>query len=333
MLIVRSAFAKILPESMHSRWDTWSNVWLSDGLFSPIVLGTALTGTIFASSSSTSTLQRTLLCTSFVGFSVASVTWKCRRKKDWTLPHDAWKDACAKIEKKLQHIVYQPHLYRVRALCDLSSVLKDAELKRIGTERQQVREEDMSEYDTKTYVGVWTNDYAVGNISVKLLAPDVLNEIHLHLGFNQNDLEQWVEASYLQRICEDLKSPLPGTTDSIVRLANDNPAILAFYLRSVEWDETPASMWFSKTQWPSVVAVLQDVQEQIPTNKTKDVPSAMELYKHVMRGKQAQTEPTFDGGLFEIVPECLTLLAHNTIPPETHNTNCCIPISQCRSLC
>lgn len=303
---------------MHSRWETWSKVWFPNGLISPVIVGAALTGQVLTSSASHPILQSTLFCASLLGVSASSVAWAKRGRKEWTLPHDSWKDACAKVEQKLQRIVHQPHLYRVSALSDLSSVLKDAELERIGTARQKVRKEDMSEHDANTYVGVWKNDYTVGNIAAALLTPDVLNKVHLHFGFNQSDVEQWVEASYLHRIYQDLKSPLSGTIASLVHLANDNPATMAFHLQSyptyidqknmfnnncpVKWADASASTWLSKTQWPSVVTLLYDMQENTPKHKTGGTLSAMELYRQVMRGKQAQTEPTFDGGLFEMVP-------------------------------
>ena len=125
MLIVRSAFAKILPKSMHSRWDTWASVWLPEPV--PHTMAATFGATLISSpiQAAIPGLYGALCCVGMLGLSTSVIAWNKRNQKEWTLPHEQWQTACAKVETKLRGIVHMPHLYRMGALCDLSFVLKD----------------------------------------------------------------------------------------------------------------------------------------------------------------------------------------------------------------
>ena len=308
MLIVRSAFAKILPESMHSRWDTWASVWLPQPALPTL---TASFAAPFLTNPNNPAVQGALFCAGLFGLNAAVVAWAKRGRKEWTLPQQEWKNACTKAEAKMRGIVHMPHMYRMGALCDLSFVLKDIEQERLVAIVKQLQVLALKTDDT--IPTAWMEGYTNGNMSAMILTPDKLRDVHTALDFTELDIDQWVEASYIQRVHSDLNKPMPGTVDALAKLANDNPATMAFYLQKypaytgrtkiydpsfiVQWDNDAPSAWFQRTHWPKTVELMHMLHAQ---KSTKEVPSAMELYRHVMRGKQAQTEPTVDGGLFEM---------------------------------
>lgn len=313
MLIVRSTVAKVLPASMHSRWDTWTAAWLNEAT----VLPTLVTGFVppFLGTSSSPVLQGALCCAGMFGINASVKAWTKRNRKEWTFPHHQWKSACAKIEAKLKGIVHMPHMYRTGALCDLSYVLKDAELDRLG--RAAKLAQSLGIPSDKIVTTDWMQSYTTGNMSAMMLKPDVLGGLHMHLGFGQTDIDQWVEASYIQRIHSDLKDPLPGTVQALANLADANPATMGFYLQKhpayterkkiydpsfvVKWDEDESSAWFQKTQWPKTVELMHQMQAQssTPANPVP-IPGAMDLYRQVMRGQEMQHAPAVDGALFDI---------------------------------
>lgn len=311
MLIVRSAFAKILPESMHSRWDTWASVWLPQPALPTL---TASFAASFLTNPNNPAVQGALCCAGMFGLNAAVIAWARRGRKEWTLPHEQWKTACAKAEEKMRSIVHMPHMYRMGALCDLSYVLKDAEMERGAAVAKQLKTLGLP---TESFMplGVMMETYSNGKISAQMLKPQMLQHVHTRLGFTELDIDQWVEASYIQRVHSDLKNPMPGTVNALAQIANDNPAAMAFYLQKyptytarkkssdnsfgVHWGNKASSAWFQKTQWPKKVEMLYDLYAQISADEAPAT-SAMELYRQVMRGKQAQKETTFDGGLFEM---------------------------------
>lgn len=313
MLIVRSAFAKILPESMHSRWDTWASVWLPQPMLPTLA---ASFPAAFLTSPNNPAVQGALCCAGMFGLNAAVIAWTKRGRKEWTLPHAQWKTACAKVEDKMRGIVHMPHMYRMGALCDLSYVLKDADVERVVVVAKQLKALGLPTENVMP-TGLMMGAYSNGNMSAQMLRPEMLQHVHTRLDFTELDIDQWVEASYIQRIHSDLMKPMPGTIDALAKMANDNPATMAFYLLKypeyterkkiydssflVQWGNDASSAWFQKTLWPKKVELMHNLNAQTSTEKAP-VPSAMELYRQVMRGKQAQTEPTFDGGLFEMVP-------------------------------
>lgn len=325
MLIVRSAIQKVLPASMHSRWDTWSAIWLPEKTVLPTLVASFVPP--FIGTSSNPVLLGTLCCAGMLGLNASFAACQKRNRQEWTLPHDAWKNACAKVEAKLQGIVHMPHIYRTSALCDLSFVLKDAELERLchTKELSLSPTADIALYSRRVLalgekMNDWTEGYTTGTISALLLKPHILDEIHANLNFDEHDIYQWVEASYLQRVHEDLKEPLPGTIDAISVLANENPATMAFYMHRyadyfdrkrkadekvrIKWDATPSFQWFAKTQWPALVAMMQDLQVKCQSPESLQdeyfVLSPLDCYRQVMNGKNVERGPAIDGILFEM---------------------------------
>ena len=310
MLIVRSTFAKILPESMHSRWDTWASVWLPSPALPTIV---ASVGATLITSAKAPGLQAALCCAGLLGVHASMIAWNKSNRKAWVLPQQEWKDACTKVEEKIRGIVHMPHLYRMGALCDLSSVLKDIEMERLVAVVKQLKGLGLQSDDIVPTA--WMDGYTNGNMSAMMLTPEKLCDVHKALEFTKQDIEQWVEASYIQRIHSDLSNPMPGTVNALAKMANDNPAAMAFYLQkhpsytdrkkiydssfAVQWSNDEASGLFKKTQWPQLVELMHDLHAQTSTGQTP-VPCALDLYREVMAAKQAPALPGIDGNVFEM---------------------------------
>lgn len=265
MLIVQKTLTNVFPQHMHTRVDTWLKTWFPDSTSNVIVTASAAAPALF---SAHPVLQTTLTIAGIVGVNSALLAWRLRGRQEWTLPHDSWKTAVANVEKKLAPLVYMPHIHRTSALCDLSGVLKDMEMTRLAA---NARANKAAGRPLATPPSPeWMDGYTTGTISALMLRPDVLDRVHQNLGFGQEAIEQWVEASYLQRIYQDIPNPLPGTRDALVQLSNKNPATMAFYfvrhpspLKGDGWyarpDQEKATQWFSQTQWPSWVATTREM--------------------------------------------------------------------------
>lgn len=295
MLLAPQQFAKLLPASMHARWDTWSKAWLPTQILPGIFMGAVLPT---MNNSAHPLAHGALYVAAIAGFNASAISWHLRGRKEWTLPHDAWKTACENIEKKLSPTLHMPYRYRISAMCSLSQVLKSAELQRLEMLAKDAAANPNLRYKPPATVADWSDSYQAGTISAMLLKPEMLDTIHTNLGFTQLDIERWLEASYLHTIHEELIRPLPGTLDTIAQMANDNPATMAYYLlrhnRGVAqklrlpddekhdgfWDDSPALPWFEKTTWAQYVENAQTIYNQLndagPTSLL-----AMDLYRQV----------------------------------------------------
>lgn len=313
MLIVRNTFAKILPESMHSRWDTWSSVWLPQPILPTLTASFAATLISSPIQSTIPGVQGALCCAGIFGLNASIIAFSKRGRKEWTLPHEQWKTACAKVEEKMRGIVHMPHMYRMGALCDLSYVLKDAEMERLAAAAKQLKALGLP--TDKNITTGWMEGYRSGNMSAQMLNPEMLRDVHTWLGFTELDIDQWVEASYIQRVHSDLNKPMPGTVDALAKMANENPASMAFYLQKypayterkkiydssfvVQWGNDASSAWFQKTHWPKTVELMHELHANMSTEEVP-VPSAMALYKQIMNAKNAQILLGVDGDVFDM---------------------------------
>lgn len=312
MLIVRQTIAKVLPDSMHARWDSWTSAWLPNAMLPTLAASIVppLLGT-----SSNPVAQGVLCCAAMLGLNASVLAWAKRGRKEWTLPHQEWKDACVRVEEKLKSIVHMPHMHRTGALCDLSYILKSAEMDRLAVQANMSSALGLPNENVVTTD--WMEGYTTGNMSAMMLKPDVLGGIHAHLGFTQTDIDQWVEASYIQRIHNDLNSPLPGTVASLAKMADGNPATMAYYLLkrpayierkkiynpsfAVKWEDDDASAWFQQTQWPKAVELMHHLHAQTSTAANPvPIAGAMDLYRQVMQGREVAKEPSVDGQLFDM---------------------------------
>ncbi len=317
MLLVQNALAKAFPERMHPRVDTWLKTWVSNSTPASLIFVTAP-----AAASNQPLLYATLSMAGVLGINAALLARQMRHRKEWSLPHNAWQAAVHKVEAKLSKFTHRPHIHRISALCDLSSVLKDMEMSRLAANARanKAAGRPLADPPHPDWMGSYTN----GTISAALLLPDVLDRVHQHLGFGQDAIEQWVEASYLQRIYQDIPNPLPGTRDALVQLSNENPATMAFYfvryphifendegtwtVRQTESEK--ATQWFSQTEWPSWVASTRQIHalldpvpaDKNPKNAQPPGPSPWEMYllasqKHA---PTSSSEPPMDSALFEM---------------------------------
>ena len=299
MLIVRDTFAKILPKSMHSRWDTWSSVWLPQPMLPTLTASFAATLISSPIQSTLPGVQGALCCAGIFGLNASIIAFSKRGRKEWTLPHEQWKTACAKVETKMRGIVHMPHMYRMGALCDLSLALKDAEMERLATAAKKLKA--LGFPTEKVVTTGWTEGYNAGNTSVLMLKPEMLHEVHTRLGFTELDIDQWVEASYIQRIHADLNKPMLGTIEALAKMADDNPATMALYLQKHPAYTERKKIYDSSfvVQWPKTVELMHELHAQISTENVP-VPSAMDLYRHVMNAKTAHEPLGLDGRVFEM---------------------------------
>lgn len=311
MLIAPKIFEKLLPTSMHSRWDTWSKTWLPLQILPGMTMGFVLPT---MNNSAHPLALGALYAAGIAGFNASAMVWHLRNRKEWNLPHEAWKNACEKIENKLRPSLNMPHRYRMSALCNLSQVLKSAEIQRLQVLSAETAVPKVR-HRAQAITTDWSDSYRAGTIAAMLLKPEMLDTLHTNLGFTQTDIERWVEASYLHTIHEELLRPLPGTLDTIAALANDNPATMAFYLfkhnRGVAklrqygagdeeqpefWDESPNLAWFEKTVWAPYVQNAQNIYNQLNADEHTEL-LAMDLYKQIAH-HQPNMEPV-DSNVFD----------------------------------
>ena len=322
MLLVQKALAKAFPKHMHPRVDTWLKTWMPDPSYNTSLAASAAAPAFL---SNQPLMLAALYAAGVVSINASLLAWRLRGRKEWTLPHDGWKTAVANVETKLAPLVHMPHIHRTSALCDLSMVLKDMEMSRLAAVGRAKRAAGQT--TTLVHTGDWLEGYTTGTISALMLRPDILDRVHQNLGFGQEAIEQWVEASYLQRIYQDINSALPGTRDALVQLSNKNPATMAFYFvryphyfevdparqlstQSQQSQGEKATEWFGQTQWPSWVASMREMHALLDPTPATDAkarshappgPSPWELYQLATQRHVIQNDNglPLDGSIFE----------------------------------
>ncbi len=322
MLIFQKALANAFPKHLHPRVDTWLKTWMPDPSYSTALAASAASPAFL---SNQPVMMAALYAAGVVSINASLLAWRLRGRKEWTLPHDGWKTAVANVETKLAPLVHMPHIHRTSALCDLSMVLKDMEMTRMVADARSNKAAGRPLADPPSTK--WMDGYTTGTISALMLHPDVLDRVHRNLGFGQKCIEQWVEASYLQRIYQDINSALPGTRDALVQLSNENPATMAFYFvryphyfevdptrqlstQSQQSQGERATEWFGQTQWPSWVASTREMHALLDPTPATDAkarshvppgPSPWELYQLATQRHVIQNDNglPLDGSIFD----------------------------------
>lgn len=305
MLNISQCIEKIVPMKWHGHVQTWTKVWLAPNTLP--LLGTCIAVPLLGQGTSAMRLMATT--GAIVAANAGIVQWYSKQRQEWTLPHDAWKEACLNVEEKLSNKIHRPYMQRMSALCTLSTALSKIQKMPPGASKSSPQFKD------------WSSGAGARRISVMLLTPEDLDGVHRQLELDKQRIEQWVEAAYIYTTFKEIDTPLNGTIQALIGTINANPACLALQLimhpgfnekKRIAFHEDDAqgntilkfedatemepNHWFAKTHWPQWLTSVQELSQMVDNKKTH---SPMDLYRQLTMNQESLAMAQLPSDVFE----------------------------------